>query len=192
MGDSQKTEALSSSEWLSLLDSDASVAADKYSELSRGLVRYFEWNRCLEPEDMAQETLLRGFGRLRTGASITIDDPRGYFWGIAKNVRREGWKPSREVSIESMDFPISDSEFRRLNRADQTIFLRECQDALPAKEKEMLIAYAEGQGAEWRVRNGIKPSALRLRIHRLRQKLERQAAETWEIKAKRGGGFRHT
>jgi DNA-directed RNA polymerase specialized sigma24 family protein len=191
MGDSQKTDMVPSSEWLRLLDSDPSAASDKYSELSRGLVRYFEWNRCLEPEDMAQETLLRGFRRLRAGASITIGDPRGYFWGIAYNVLREGWKPPREVSIEGRDFPISDSEFRRLNRAEQSIFLRECQDALPAKEKEMLIAYADGRGAEWGVRNGIEPGALRLRIHRLRQKLERQATEAWQIKTKHGRGFRH-
>lgn len=191
MGDSQKTDTLPSSEWLTLLDSDPSAASDKYSELSRGLVRYFEWNRSFEPEDMAQETLLRGFRRLRDGASITIGDPRGYFWGIAYNVLREGWKPRREVCIDGKDFPISDSEFRQLNRAEQSIFLRECLEALPAKEKEMLVAYAEGQGAEWGGRNGIEPGALRLRIHRLRQKLELQAAEAWEIKTKRGGGFRH-
>jgi DNA-directed RNA polymerase specialized sigma24 family protein len=191
MGDSQKTEGLPSGEWLRLLDNDPSAASDKYSELSRGLVRYFEWNRCLEPEDMAQETLLRGFRRLREGASITIDDPRGFFWGIAYNVLREGWKPRRESSIEGRDFPASDSEFRRLNRAEQAIFLRECQDALPAEEKEMLVAYAEGRGAEWGGRHGVEPGALRLRIHRLRQKLERQAAGAWEIKTKRGRGFRH-
>jgi DNA-directed RNA polymerase specialized sigma24 family protein len=191
MGNREKTETPPSSEWLSLLDSDPPAASDKYSELSRGLVRYFEWNRCFEPEDMAQETLLRGFRRLREGASITIGDPRGYFWGIAYNVLREGWKPPREVSIEDRDFPVADSEFRRLNRAEQSIFLRECQDALDAKEKEMLIAYAEGRGAEWGGRNGIEPGALRLRIHRLRQRLERQATGAWEIKTKRGGSFRH-
>jgi DNA-directed RNA polymerase specialized sigma24 family protein len=191
MGDSQKIEALPASEWLSLLDSDPTVASEKYSELSRGLVRYFEWNRCLEAEDEAQETLLRGFRRLREGASITVSDPRGYFWGIARNVLREGWKPPREVSIDGRDFPLSDSEFRQLNRAEQSIFLRECLEALPASEKDMLIAYAEGHGAEWGGRNRIEPGALRLRIHRLRQKLERQAAAAWEIKTKRGGGFRH-
>jgi len=191
MGDSQKTETLASNEWLRLLDSDPTAASEKYLELSRGLVRYFEWNRCLEPEDMAQETLLRGFRRLKEGASITVGDPRGYFWGIAYNVLREKWKPPREVSIEGWDFPVSESEFRRLNRAEQSIFLRECQDALPPKEKEMLIAYAEGRGAEWGDRNGVEPGALRLRIHRLRQKLEQQATVAWQIKTKRVRGFRH-
>jgi len=179
MGDWQMTEALPSSEWLRLLDSDPTAASDKYSELCRGLVRYFEWNRCLEPEDMAQETLLRGFRRLSEGATITVGDPRGYFWGIAYNVLREGWKPQREVSIEDRDFPVPDSDFRRLSRAEQSIFLRECQDALPAHEKEMLIAYGEGRGAEWGGRNGIEPGTLRLRIHRVRQKLERFATNSW-------------
>lgn len=191
MSDSHNTDAVPLTEWLRLLDSDLSATADKYAELSRGLVRYFEWNRCLEPEDMAQETLLRGFRRLKDGASITIGDPRGYFWGIARNVLREGWKPRREVSIDDKDFPIPDSEFRRLNRAEQSVFLRECQNALPAKEKEMLVAYAEGMGAAWGEQNGVEPGALRLRIHRLRQKLERQAATAQEKKTKRGPGFRH-
>ena len=89
---------LSQTQLLAILDPDPGRAEERYVELHQKLVRYFEWNRAAEPEDMAQEALKRGFTRLQQGQKITIDDAAGYFFGIARNLVREGWTARKEES----------------------------------------------------------------------------------------------
>jgi hypothetical protein len=177
MSNAGQAKKRSMTEWLQLLDADLAVAEQKYAELFRGLARYFEWNRGSEPEDMAQETLHRGLIKLADGGvEITIDDVRGYFWGIAHNVLREGWTPKQTVAIEDREFPVAATSFRQLNKTEQVIFLRECLKELDVEDREMLLAYAEGEGARWAEARGLSRGALRLRIHRLRRELELLAA----------------
>jgi hypothetical protein len=74
---------LSTSDLLAIFHTNPSRATERYAELYRNLVRYFEWNRKPDAEDLAQETLKRGFSRLQQGQKITTKDPAGYFFGIA-------------------------------------------------------------------------------------------------------------
>ncbi len=170
-----KPVTLSQTQLLAILDPDPGRAEERYVELYQKLVRYFEWNRAAEPEDMAQEALKRGFARLQQGQKITIDDAAGYFFGIARNLVREGWTARKEESLEDQESPAAQPLFRNLNPSEQAVFLRQCLRDLPENDLEMLIAYVEGNGQAWAQKAGLEPGTLRLRIHRLRKTLENMA-----------------
>jgi DNA-directed RNA polymerase specialized sigma24 family protein len=167
-----KPGLLSQSELLAILDPDLGRAEQKYAELFETLVRFFEWNRKSDPEDLAQETLRRAFSRFHEGQKITIDDPTGYFIGIARNLLRESWSAPRMEQIGEMDLARPEASFRKMTRGEQLVFLQECLRTLPKEEFEMLFAYVEGTGDAWAQKAGLPPGSLRMRIHRIRKRLE--------------------
>lgn len=167
---------LSRDELLAIFDSDPGRAEEKYIELYQNLVRYFECNRNLEPQDMAQEALKRGFARLQEGTKITTDNPAGYFFGVARNLLRESWTVRSQEPLEEQELPIGTSLFHDLNSSEQLVLLRECLNDLPPQELEMLMAHVEGEGETWSRKAGLRPSVLRLRIYRIRRRLERLAS----------------
>jgi DNA-directed RNA polymerase specialized sigma24 family protein len=170
-----KPVTLSQKQLLAVFDQDPKRAEQRYLELHQKLVRYFEWNQAAEPEDMAQEALKRGLTRLQDGQRITTDDPAGYFFGIARNLVREGWTLRKTEPLEDQPLVAAQPSFRNLNPSEQVVFLRQCLDNLPKEDIEMLLAYVEGNGEDWGRTMGLEPGALRLRIHRLRKKLEELA-----------------
>jgi hypothetical protein len=170
-----KPVTLSQSQLLAVFDPDPKRAEERYLELHQKLVRYFEWNQAAEPDDMAQEALKRGFVRLQEGQKITTDDPAGYFFGIARNLVREGWSVRKTEPLEDQPLVAAQPSFRSLNPSEQAIFLRQCLHTLPKEDIEMLMAYVEGNGEAWGRKTGLEPGALRLRIHRLRKRLEAMA-----------------
>jgi RNA polymerase sigma factor (sigma-70 family) len=164
---------LSASDLLAILDSDPARAGDKYIELYQNLVRYFQWNHKPDPEDLAQETFKRGFNQLQEGQRITTQDPAGYFFGIARNLVREEWRARKLDRLETDDQPPSPNPFFRLDTAEQRILLKECIGKLSREEFEMLLEYFEGDAEALAQKIGIQPGTLRLRIHRVRKRLEK-------------------
>ena len=158
-----------------ILDPDSSRAEEKYRELFEHLVRYFEWKRILTPDDLAQETLKRGFARLQEGAKITTENPAAFFFGIARNLVRESWRNPRLEQLEESDWEAAsaDKTSRHLHGSEQTVLLRECLQKLSEGEFNMLRAYLDGEGEVWAQKAGISLNALHARVHRLRRQLER-------------------
>jgi len=167
-----KPASLSQSELLAILDPRPGQAEEKYVKLFETLVRYFEWNRKPDPEDLAQETLRRAFSRLQEGQKITIDDPAGYFFGIARNLVRESWSARQVEQVGDLDLPRAEPLFHNLTSGEQLIFLQECLQALSRNELEILFAYVTGTGDAWAQTAGLPPGALRTRIYRIRKRLE--------------------
>ena len=165
---------LTQTQLLAIFDADASSAEQKYRELFQQLVRYFEWNRSLAPQDSAQEALKRGFARLQEGAEITTENPAGFFFGIARNLLREGWRTSCPESLEDCgpERAVRYQPLYNLHHSEQKVFLRECLCDLPADDLKMLLAYVEGEGESWARRAGITIGALHTRVHRLRRHIE--------------------
>jgi DNA-directed RNA polymerase specialized sigma24 family protein len=167
-----RVASLSQSELLAIMDSHPGRAEEKYLHLFATLVKYFEWNRKPDPEDMAQETLRRAFARFQEGQRITIEDPAGYFFGIARNLIRESWRAPQVEQLEDQEPPRSEPPFHNLTQGEQLVFLRECLGKLPKDEFEMLLAYVEGEGEVWARKAGLPLGAMRMRIHRIRKRLE--------------------
>ena len=173
---------MSRRELLAIFGGDIRQAEEKCLDLHRKLVLYFEWNRRPDPEDLAQETLRRGFTRLQQGQKITAEKPESYFYGIARNLVREGWSTRVAEQLEDQEpFPAT-ATFHNLAREEQLVFLKECLRDLSKDELRMLVAYLNGEGEAWARKAGIPPATLRTRVHRIRKRLERLAISKRSLK----------
>jgi hypothetical protein len=168
------------------LDSDAASAWEKYRDLRRRLVKFFEWNQCRFSEELADEVLDRV---ARKPANEEIRDVAEFVIGVARNVRLEAYKKSqREAHIE--DWPGGqesladprDREREMLAEMDQQIrlvCLRECLENLKTADRALALDYYSAEEEKQKVHRqrlasvaGITLIALRVRANRLREKLE--------------------
>ncbi|HEX6900354.1 MAG TPA: RNA polymerase sigma factor [Thermoanaerobaculia bacterium] len=164
---------------LKQLHPDREKAAERYEDIRRRLIRLFEWRRCASPEDLTDETINRAARRMAEGVELRSSEPYGYFCGIAHLLYKEDlrraireqkvleigeWSPaSLEVEEETSD--------RRLE------CLRRCLSLLPPDQRDLVLRYHQGEN---NIRNrktlseqmGIPMNALRIRVHRIRRKLE--------------------
>ena len=70
---------------LTWLDEGVDSGGEKYLEMRRRLVSYFDRKRCLSPDELADETLNRVARRLEEEGAIT-DAPARYCYIVAKYV----------------------------------------------------------------------------------------------------------
>lgn len=161
---------------LSYLGPDREAAGEQYVAIRRRLIRLFEWRGCDAPEDLADETINRVARRLTEG--IQPANPFGYFCGVAQMVHKEFLrKGARErAAFESGDWqalpePPEDEPDPRLNQ------VRHCLDCLPEDQRLLVLQYHQGENniqarKELSDRLSIPMNALRIRVHRIRKRLE--------------------
>jgi DNA-directed RNA polymerase specialized sigma24 family protein len=164
---------------LASLGADRNVAADRYLEIRRNLVRLFEWRGCATPDEYADETINRCARKIGEGEEIR--DIGTFCIGIARMLLRE---MSRDRSREARpldevpeprvlpESPDEDSE-RRVE------CLRRCLGQLPAGNRDLILKYYDGdKGEKIKTRKGltqlfgISASSLRMRALRLREGLQ--------------------
>ena len=147
--------------------------------IRRKLVRLFEWRGCASPEDLADVTFNRVARRLAEGVQLQSANSYGYFCGVAHLVYKEVLRSAaREYrALESGDWPpasLADDGEPSDERLD---CLRRCLGQLPADQRNLVLRYHQGEN---NIRNrqtlademGIPMNALRIRVHRVRRKLE--------------------
>src|SRR5512134_1992159 len=85
---------------LASLDADRERAGERYEDLRRTLVRFFEWRGAPFPEDHADETFDRVARRLDEG--ITIENLGGYCYNVARLIFLETLKnpDSRRTDLD--------------------------------------------------------------------------------------------
>lgn len=164
---------------LASLGSDPEQAAQRYEQIRRKLIRLFEWRGCACPEDLADETINRVARRMGGGLQVHADDPYAYFCGVAhllyKEVLRQQARERRV--LEGGDWrpepaPAEDEEPDvRLGS------LQHCLGLLKLDQRRLLLRYHE-RDDRIRARKeicdelGIPMNALRIRVHRLRRRVE--------------------
>jgi RNA polymerase sigma factor (sigma-70 family) len=172
------------------LSGDRAQAAELYEEIRRKLIVFFEFRECLTPEEMADETINRVARRIGEGQTIHTPNIASYFYGVARNVLREYRKnESRESEVikDRVYGMVTGKEPDEL-QADRTQRLQQerrleclegCLEALPADTRRMLLLYyRDEKGTQIKTRQmlaeelGIPAQALRLRMSRVRAKLE--------------------
>ena len=154
-------------------------AGETYERIRQRLLRFFEWRRADCPEDLTDRTIDRVGKRLEDGDTIRASDPAVYFYGVAKNVLKEHWSEKRRgmlaVSRLAEHVPAgSDPESERRFRC-----LEECLEALSPADRDLVLGYYVGRGIG-KIENrrriaaklGVDPNNLRIRMHRLRARLE--------------------
>jgi len=142
----------------------------EFQALHVKLRRFFEWNRCSSPEDLAQDTVLRGLRRLAEGEENYAENPQSYFLGIARNVLREEWKKPRIEQAPEQDCPDRRDQLAALQ---WRILLRECLCRLTRRERDLIVGYILDGAEDAAKQFGITQNAVRIRVSRIRDKIGR-------------------
>lgn len=162
---------------LALLHPDREKAGEIYEDIRRRLIRIFEWRGCARSSELADEVYNRVARKVVGGLTFQRSDPFPYFSAVAHHVfqeavRREA-REHQALDNEGWSFAASleQETDRRLDH------LRDCLQILGSAQRRLLLRYHE---ADQRIRArkdlchelGIPMNALRIRVHRLRKKVE--------------------
>ena len=157
---------------LTWLDSDREQAALKYEKIRRALIKIFTGRGCVEPEDLADETINRVTSKLKEIEKDFTGDRTRYFFGVAKMVHLEHLR--RKIP-QVVPAPPNDPNRIELEYS----CLERCIDRLNKDDRDLLLQYygAGGRNETERRRalaeeRGIGPNALRIRVYRIRQTLK--------------------
>jgi DNA-directed RNA polymerase specialized sigma24 family protein len=160
------------------LDPDRETAGERYEEIRRRLIRFFEWRGCECPEELADETINR-VARQLAGALTLHSDPYAYFCGVARLLTLEEVRQDarKRKALEAQSRPSSEP-FAPDDEPDPRLdHLRHCLQQLSAAHQDLVLRYHQG---EQRIQDrktickdlGIEMNALRIRVHRLRRRIE--------------------
>ena len=159
------------------LDGDPERAGEKYETLRLGLVRFFEWRGCALSEDHADETIDRVARKLIQGEAII--DIYKYSAGVARFVYLETVKKRHQQEAALRERPAAPSADSTAAQETHLECLRRCLRDLPTESSQLILTYHQDMGStkiEGRKRLaqqlGVSQHALRMRLQRLRTKIE--------------------
>jgi DNA-directed RNA polymerase specialized sigma24 family protein len=168
---------------LGRLGANREQAAEQYERLRARLIKYFAWEQCDTPEEMADEALDRLARKLELEAAI--QDVRGYLGGIARILvkeRQSAARRRRDVLAQFANW--KETKDAREDIEDAAADLASCLERFTAEQRAMILRYYTGDhGARIENRKrmaaelGINENALRNRAMRLRELLEKCMTE---------------
>ena len=166
---------------LDRLDADRERAGEKYEDLRRTLVRFFEWRGAHFPEEHADETFNRVARKL--GEGVEIKNIGGYCYNVARLIFLETLKgpDSRRAGLEVIAHSAAavDSSNETAEKEAYLSCLEVCLEGLPAESRELIVDYYRDdkrdridRRKELADRLGLRREVLANRAQRLRGKLE--------------------
>lgn len=173
---------------LERLDSDSRRAEEAYEALQHTLVKFFDWRGAGSPEECAADTLDRLAGKLDEGTRV--DDVSRFALGIARLVLLEEWRhaEARAVTADQahLERLVAPELLKEEPRRD---CLDSCLEGLPRESRDLVLQYyvAEGRSKIDNRRRlaqklGLSDNALRSRVQRIRERLERCIEECMNTK----------
>ena len=172
---------------LSAFHPDKEQASYAYEALRERLIRFFEWNRCDTPEDMADETIDRLARRLSANEEKVLDLAK-FAVGIARMLIKEHLREQdrQEASLTALSEHYDDLAHRNHESAqleERMAVLEKCLDVVPDASRNLIERYFSAESrAQIQQRQrlaeeyGISINALRNRVMRIRAELERRYA----------------
>jgi DNA-directed RNA polymerase specialized sigma24 family protein len=171
------------------LDTDLSVAGEKYEKIREKLVKLFRWRNCFPEEEYADVTINRVTRRIYESAEVNVENPYTYFHGTALNVLREYWRGRQRHKHEDIDsadqtiLSVGDAEDEMIageeSRADERRYgcMRECLNELPDDGRDFIVKYHHGENKKesrklLAQKMGLELNVLRIRACRLRDTLQ--------------------
>lgn len=167
---------------LSWLGPDPQTAGAQYESLRRRLLRLYEWRGADLAEELADETLDRVAKRLEEGEEVRTPDPYRYVAGVARRVfqelvRRES-RHRKALAKDPWPLPPPQTAEEKRDQERRLLCLSQALQHFPAESQRLLLSYYQGEGAA-KISNrrslaqeiGIPINALRIRMHRMRQRL---------------------
>ena len=171
---------------LDWLDSNRAKAGEKYEAIRHGLIEIFNYRGCVTSEDLADETIDRVARKVKEIKNTYDGDPSRYFYGVGKKVHLEYLKKTRFVELP----PVLEAP-QPADVEPQYACLDVCMNKLTIHNRTLILQYySERKRAKIDSRRTIlkvlnlKPSALRVRVFRIRQTLEKCVSSCLESKAK--------
>ncbi|HUJ13514.1 MAG TPA: hypothetical protein VL284_06940 [Thermoanaerobaculia bacterium] len=167
-----KLTARAFSRFLDLLDSgDRDRAAVEYERLRERAAGLLRWWGALNPDELADETLDRVARKIDSGADVTPSSLAAYVRGVARMVFYEARRLSDDpVEVRDVPAPPPGEQSKALDCLDH------CLGELPNSERRLVLRYYDDNKIEVRRRIAqelqISMTALRIRMHRLRTRLE--------------------
>ena len=168
---------------LAWLDDGIESSGERYLEMRRRLVSYFERRNRLAADELADETFNRIAKTLEDAGVIATRPPARYCYVVAKFVLLEDVRRERRL-VALDDSHGTDAAWRA--RADETQVSQEqrldgldrCLGELPTDQRQLIVEYyadADGRTIDRRRnlarRLGISMNALGIRAWRIRERL---------------------
>lgn len=166
---------------LACFDLDRDRAGEKYEDLRRALVRFFEWRGAPFPEEHADEAFNRVARKLAKG--LEIKNIRSYCYEVARLVCLEALKgvdSKRDpLGPDHQDTAVVASVDEAAELEIRLACLDSCLERLPADSRRLIQEYYQGDSRDRIDRRkdlaaklGLNREALANRAQRLRYKLE--------------------
>jgi DNA-directed RNA polymerase specialized sigma24 family protein len=171
---------------LACLDPDLNEAGRKLLDIRRRLQKFFECNRCPDPDELVDMTIDRGARRIDEG--VEVRELPSYLTQIARFVLKEHWASPQnkmdEIEEEGSGSllvapTVDDARNEKEEQEERLECLEKCSGKLVPVERQRVIDYYYEQGrakidkrkrmaADLRITLGN----LRVRMHRTRERLE--------------------
>jgi len=163
---------------LACLDANREHAGEKYEQIRKGLVKFFEWRGCPFSEDHADETINRVAKRVSGGEELR--NPAGYVMGVGRLVLLEGYKEREKQQQALGELAYSTAESHDLEELEpRAVCLKRCLEGHTPDNRELILQYYQGEkGAKIENRRKLSESlktplnTLRMRALRLRERLQ--------------------
>ena len=165
---------------LTRLDSDRDQAAERYRQLHLKISRLYEWRGCPSPDELADETLDRVASKLEAG--VEIHSPESYITRVAYFVFRElvRREQRRRTALKAVENEPRPNPEEPLQEGERRRCFHQCLGGVEPTERQHLMRYYEGDKSV-KIENrrqlaadlGVAAGTLRIRMHRIRQRLEK-------------------
>jgi DNA-directed RNA polymerase specialized sigma24 family protein len=147
------------------------LSDDEYRTLRRVLIHFFSWRDAKDPQDLADETILRVLTNVAEGQKI--EDTKAYTLGVAGNVLQEWRRKQAQIAQLAVILPDAGGAKEVLSRC-----LEVCKKRLTREERVLIESYFQGEkGVKIENRRRlaqkrkITPGALSQQVLRIRNKL---------------------
>jgi DNA-directed RNA polymerase specialized sigma24 family protein len=176
--------------FLEWLDEGIDSGGEKYLEMRRRLVSYFDRKNCSSPHELADETLNRVARRLEEEGEISTTAPARYCYTLAKFVFLEHLRSfeNRQASLSdvtttshpSLD-PVAVIAWEESRNRKELMLecLETCLNSLDEGNRDLISQYYQGEQRQkienrraLAARLGLTSNALSIRACRVREKLE--------------------
>jgi RNA polymerase sigma factor (sigma-70 family) len=166
---------------LACLDADSERAGEKYEDVRRTLIRFFEWRSAPFPEEQTDEVFNRVARKI--GEGIEVRNIGSYCYEVARLVCLEALKgkDSKRAFLDpdDHDIVVMDRADDAREKEIRLACLEDCLDSLPIESRELIVEYYQDSKRDRIERRkslaaslGLQREALANRAQRLRDKLE--------------------
>jgi RNA polymerase sigma factor (sigma-70 family) len=178
-------------EILGWLDRDRDIAARMYVQLRDDLAKIFRWRKCSDPDGLTDEVFDRVALKVHDVRPTYVGDPRLYFRAVANNlIKEEQKRVGTKVSLAVVEPRAAENTDCEKLAADREECLRLCLQRIHSDKRDLILAYyaKEKQAKidhryELADQLGISIVTLRVRVYRIREKIEKCVLRCLKLKA---------